>query len=392
VVAAAERWKLGQLCPGDRVRLVPWSQDTADAAWQRRVDFVERAVTRIEPVARPGWNALVRGDDALDDAVLATEPAQGDLPSVTYRQAGDRFLLVEFGDMRLDLELRVRVHALDAWVAEHLGAGLVDATAGVRSLLIQVDGDRLGVRAACDAVREGLADLADLNEHEFPSRVVHLPLSWDDPATREAIERYVHGVRPDAPWCPWNIEFIRRINGLDSVDDVHRIVHDASYLVLGLGDVYLGAPVATPLDPRHRLVTTKYNPARTWTPENAVGIGGAYLCIYGMEGPGGYQFVGRTVQVWNRDALGPHFDRPWLLRNFDRIRWYPVGADELLDLRAEQAHGRLELDIEDGTFRLSDHRAFLAEHVEEIETCQRRQQDAFDRERRAWAAAGEFDR
>ena len=80
---------------------------------------------------------------------------------------------------------------------------------------------------------------------------------------------------------------------------MHRIVFDASYLVLGLGDVYLGAPVATPLDPRHRLVTTKYNPARTWTPENAVGIGGAYLCVYGMEGPGGYQFVGRTLQMWN---------------------------------------------------------------------------------------------
>ena len=83
---------------------------------------------------------------------------------------------------------------------------------------------------------------------------------------------------------------------------MQRIVFDASYLVLGLGDVYLGAPVATPLDPRHRLVTTKYNPARTWTPENAVGIGGAYLCIYGMEGPGGYQFVGRTVQMWNHIA------------------------------------------------------------------------------------------
>ena len=42
---------------------------------------------------------------------------------------------------------------------------------------------------------------------------------------------------------------------------------DADYLVLGLGDVYLGAPVATPVDPRHRMVTTKYNPARPWTPE-----------------------------------------------------------------------------------------------------------------------------
>lgn len=392
VVAAAERWKLGQLAPGDRVRLVPWGQDRADAAWRRRIDFLDRACSRIEPVARPTWNAVLGADDASGDAVLASEPAEGALPSVTYRQAGDRFLLVEFGDMRLDLELRVRVHALDAWVGEHLGPGLVDATAGVRSLLIQVDGDRLGVRAACDAVREGLADLVDLDDHRFPSRVVHLPLSWDDPSTREAIDRYVNGVRADAPWCPWNIEFIRRINGLDTVDDVHRIVHAASYLVLGLGDVYLGAPVATPLDPRHRLVTTKYNPARTWTPENAVGIGGAYLCIYGMEGPGGYQFVGRTVQVWNRDALGPHFDHPWLLRNFDRIHWYPVGADELLDLRAEQAHGRLELEIEDGSFVMSEQRAFLAEHSQEIEMCQRRQQEAFDRERRAWAAAGEFDR
>ena len=119
-------------------------------------------------------------------------------------------------------------------------------------------------------------------------------------------------------------EFIRRINGLDSIDDVKKIVFDASYLVMGLGDVYLGAPVATPMDPRHRLVTTKYNPARTWTPENAVGIGGAYMCVYGMEGPGGYQFVGRTVQMWNRYRQTKNFKegKPWLLRFFDQIRFY----------------------------------------------------------------------
>ena len=130
--------------------------------------------------------------------------------------------------------------------------------------------------------------------------MVHLPLSWDDPATHLAIERYMHSVRADAPWCPSNIEFIRRINGLSSIDEVRRIVFDASYLVMGLGMFTSARRWPTPLDPRHRLITTKYNPARTWTPENAVGIGGAYLCVYGMEGPGGYQFVGRTVQMWNR--------------------------------------------------------------------------------------------
>jgi urea carboxylase len=201
----------------------------------------------------------------------------------------------------------------------------------------------------------------------------------------------MHGVRPDAPWCPWNIEFIRRINGLGSVDDVYRIVFDASYLVLGLGDVYLGAPVATPLDPRHRLVTTKYNPARTWTPENAVGIGGAYLCIYGMEGPGGYQFVGRTVQVWNREKRGPHFTEPWMLRHFDQIRWFPVEADELLEMRHAQATGDLHIETEDTTFRMADHRRFLDDNAGSIGRFQRQQRAAFAIERQAWADAGEFD-
>ncbi len=120
----------------------------------------------------------------------------------------------------------------------------------------------------------------------MPSRTVWLPLSWNDPDAELAMRKYQELVRPNAPWCPSNIEFIRRINGLPDEQAVKDTIFNASYLVMGLGDVYLGAPVATPIDPRHRLVTTKYNPARTWTPENAVGIGGAYMCIYGMEGRG----------------------------------------------------------------------------------------------------------
>ena len=79
--------------------------------------------------------------------------------------------------------------------------------------------------------------IPDLDDISAPSRIVHLPLSWDDPATLLAIRKYMQSVRPDAPWCPSNIEFIRRINGLASIDDVRRIVFDANYLVLGLGDV-----------------------------------------------------------------------------------------------------------------------------------------------------------
>ena len=78
------------------------------------------------------------------------------------------------------------------------------------------------------------------------------------------------------------------------MDAVRKVVFDASYMVMGLGDVYLGAPCAVPVDPRHRLVVPKYNPARTYTPEGAVGIGGAYMCIVSAAG---LSAVPRTVLV-----------------------------------------------------------------------------------------------
>ncbi len=394
VVCEASRWKLGQLRPGDVVRLVPVDAPRAAELRRRR----DEAVGTIRPdAANPPASHPTRVgpvDGGLADGVLHREPATATTHELVLRRDGDDNLLVEYGPMVLDLEVRLRVHTLHRWLQERAHPGIVDLTAGIRSLQLHVDPSVLTVERAADLVLGAQDDLPSIDEIEVPSRIVHLPLSWDDPATREAIERYMTSVRDDAPWCPWNIEFIRRINGLDTTDDVRRTVFDASYMVLGLGDVYLGAPVATPLDPRHRLVTTKYNPARTWTPENAVGIGGAYLCIYGMEGPGGYQFVGRTLQVWNRHGRSGPFagEERWLLRLFDQIRWYPVEANELLDMRAGFPHGRVEVAIEESTFRLSDHLRFLQEERRSIDEFRDRQQAAFAAERAAWQAAGEFDR
>jgi urea carboxylase len=203
----------------------------------------------------------------------------------------------------------------------------------------------------------------------------------------------MQSVRSDAPWCPSNIEFIRRINGLDSIETVQRILFEASYLVLGLGDVYLGAPVATPIDPRHRLVTTKYNPARTWTPENAVGIGGAYLCVYGMEGPGGYQFVGRTVQMWNRYRQTADFKdgKPWVLRFFDQLRFYPVSESELLELRKDFITGSFKLRVEEATFSLKQYNTFLRENAAAITAFKTGQQVAFEAERERWKQKGQAE-
>ncbi|CAM3926184.1 urea carboxylase [Smaragdicoccus niigatensis] len=376
VVASGELWKLGQLRPGDTVRFVPVREADAPTLNERRFDATVRS----------------SGGDG-DDGVLTRLEATDDRPSVTYRRDGDENLLVEYGPIELDLGLRMRIHALQETLAQHAPAGIIDVTPGIRSLQIHTDPAVLSPRKLAEMLAELESEVPATHELVVPSRTVRLPLSWDDPATRLAIERYMAGVRDDAPWCPWNIEFIRRINGLDSVDDVYQTVFDASYLVLGLGDVYLGAPVATPLDPRHRLVTTKYNPARTWTAENSVGIGGAYLCIYGMEGPGGYQFVGRTVQIWNRFRRGGLFqDNPWALRFFDRIEWYPVTADELLELRAETDAGRGDFETKEGTFSLAEYNAFLSENSDSIAEFRTKQSAAFEAEKLRWAATGEFDR
>ncbi|HIV73389.1 MAG TPA: urea carboxylase [Candidatus Aquabacterium excrementipullorum] len=404
VVVAAERWKLGQLKAGDTLRFIALTHEQAQALQQAQDELVASAKSVSSnltasvplPAGIPAPEVTASLSPILSQRLADDTTA---LPARCIRQAGDRYLLIEFGPLVLDLTLRFHVHALmtalDTQRQQGQLDGIVDMTPGIRSLQIHFDPATLPRPHLLQAIDQAEAAMPSLDDLTVPTRTVWLPLSWDDSATRLAIEKYMQSVRADAPWCPSNIEFIRRINGLGSIEDVKRILFDASYLVMGLGDVYLGAPVATPLDPRHRLVTTKYNPARTWTPENAVGIGGAYLCVYGMEGPGGYQFVGRTVQMWNRwrderhGAADFEAGKPWLLRFFDQIRFYPASEEELLQMRRDFPAGRLKLRIEHGTFSLRDYRQFLQREADSIGAFKQGQQAAFDAERERWKASGQ---
>jgi urea carboxylase len=393
-ICLADLWQVGQLRPGDKVRFHPVTMEEA----QRRIAAQDRQIASLRTTApaaiasapeSPEF-AAKRHPSAGNPSVITRCDATLRHAAICIRRSGEDNLLVEFGAAELDLVLRFQVQALYEALRDAPLPGQQELTPGIRSLQVHFDPRRLSATQMTDAVLRALTDLPSVDSMQVGSRIVHLPLSWDDPATRLATQRYIDSVRADAPWCPDNIEFIRRINGLDSVDDVRRIVLDASYLVMGLGDVYLGAPVATPLDPRHRLVTTKYNPARTWTPENAVGIGGAYMCVYGMEGPGGYQFVGRTVQMWNRFRQTDAFTggKPWLLRFFDQIRFHPVSADALLKMRADFPYGRHHIDIEETSLSLADYQSFLRQNSASIDAFRQTQRAAFAAERQRWKDAG----
>lgn len=378
-LAKAELWKLGQLHPGDKVRFQIISLEQAES--------LRNYVSNMLCGACEKPPELILGKLPSTYAILH-KSCENNM-NVTIRLDGEENILVEYGEMELNIELRFRIHVLMEEIRKN-SLPVIDLTPGIRSLQIHFDVEKTNAREMTEQVVAINRNLPELDNIRVPSRILYLPLSWDDPQTQLAAKRYQQTVRHNAPWCPSNPEFIRRINGLDSIQDVKDIVFEANYLVLGLGDVYLGAPVATPVDPRHRLVTTKYNPARPWTPENAVGIGGAYLCVYGMEGPGGYQFVGRTIQMWNPKMETKYFvkGKPWLLNFFDQIKFFPVSAEEILKYREQFLRGTYDIRIEETTFSLGEYKKFLEENQDTIHAFKSHQEASFIAERTRWREQG----
>lgn len=377
--AKAELWKLGQLHPGDKVHFQLLTLEQAEALRKAQSANIDLQYTPVElpEIADLDYHYAILATDRVADT------------DIVVRLDGEENVLVEYGEMELSIDLRFRVHILMQKLQE-TDLPIINLTPGIRSIQVNFDVEKMDARTMTEQILKVNREIPELENITVPSRIVTLPLSWDDPQTQLAAKRYMETVRENAPWCPSNPEFIRRINGLDTLDDVKRIVFDANYLVLGLGDVYLGAPVATPVDPRHRMVTTKYNPARPWTPENAVGIGGAYLCVYGMEGPGGYQFVGRTIQMWNPLKETKYFKagKPWLLNFFDQIKFYPVSPEEILEDREKFLRGKFDIKIEETTFSFKEYKKFLADNEETIKKFKEHQEASFEAERQMWKEKG----
>jgi urea carboxylase len=94
--------------------------------------------------------------------------------------------------------------------------------------------------------------------------------------------------------------------------------------------------------------------------------------------------------MWNRYREVAAFDgKPWLLRFFDQIRFYPVSADELLRIRRDFPLGRFDLNIEHSQLNLADYQAFLNKEAQTIAAFRDRQQGAFNAERERWIASGQ---
>ncbi|ODV83307.1 hypothetical protein CANARDRAFT_30083 [[Candida] arabinofermentans NRRL YB-2248] len=368
VVAQAEMWKIGQVKPGDLIKFVPI---TFDQALNLKVEQ-DKVIELLDGEQQPLPLAL----SEPQNPILATFTPSGssNAPRVTYRQAGDRYILVEYGENVMDLNLSYRVHKLIEMVDSHKTIGIVEMSQGVRSVLIEFDGTKIHQSTLVETLIAYESEVSFTNKWSVPSRVIKLPMAFEDKKTLDAVKRYSETIRSTAPWLPNNVDFIAQVNDVER-SYVKDMLYAARYLVLGLGDVFLGAPCAVPLDPRHRLLGTKYNPSRTFTPNGTVGIGGMYMCIYTMESPGGYQLVGRTVPIWDKLSLGSHTinfndGHPWLLSPFDQVEFYPVSEEELDHFVDDCNNGHFEVEMVESVFDHTKYLSWITENSEAIETFQ----------------------
>merc|ERR1719506_2235 len=387
-VCEAELWKLGQLRPGDKVRFVDLTMaetvsfkndmlEALDALGPRYVEDgflpvnekVVEAPIRVKPLeVLPGFEKKEVKDNAgavMPDSQSifyrqAGVPAK-DIPPVTVRTAGDRYILYEYGTPNddLDFDRRFRIHAFGTKLLSLNVPGLRETAPGVASLQIRYDNTQITVYELTDiCVNKVEPTLPETASLEVETRVLHMPIALHDKWMLDALQTYIKSVRSEAPYLPDTLAFAARNNGLDGIPAAEQIILDASYMVMGLGDVYLGCPAALPVDPRHRLVNPKFNPARTFTPEGAVGIGGAFMCLYPTPSPGGYQLVGRSLPIWNSYTINKDFSdgTPWLLQMFDQVRFYRVTDDELEAMYEKYRYGLWQLKMEKEMFSLKEYK------------------------------------
>jgi len=314
-------------------------------------------------------------------AIIDTIPAAEGRPGVTYRHAGDRFLLVEYGPMKLDLTMNFRVFGLNTALTRKRIPGVVETVPAVRSILIHYDGRTLPPRRLVDALIDLEHEVPAEDDLVIPSRRVTLPIAFVDRWTRGDIERYGKFVRKDAPNVidGHNVEYIARYNGLDGVEGVIETICATAWWNASIG-FWPGLPFMFPLDPRHAIVVPKYNPTRPWTVEGGVGIGGPCVAIYPVTSPGGYQLFGRTVPIYDLQARNAAFrENPILLRPGDRVTWSRVTEAQLEETREALAADRAGYDIVDEPFDVRAYLSFLRGVEPEAAAFRRRQEAAQQR-------------
>jgi urea carboxylase len=166
--------------------------------------------------------------------------------------------------------------------------GVSEVVGGNASYQIRFDPDRM---APDDLLREvrALDEAAENADAAFDTRIVEIPVCYDDPWTRETMMRFRDRHQDPAST---DIEYCARINGFASPADFIAAHHGSPWFVSMVGFVCGVAWYYQMVERARQIQAPKYVRPRTDTPRGTIGYGGCFTAIYAVRGAGGYQMFG----------------------------------------------------------------------------------------------------
>nr|WP_042178263.1 carboxyltransferase domain-containing protein [Kibdelosporangium sp. MJ126-NF4]CEL13076.1 Allophanate hydrolase 2 subunit 1 [Kibdelosporangium sp. MJ126-NF4]CTQ98763.1 Allophanate hydrolase 2 subunit 1 (EC 3.5.1.54) [Kibdelosporangium sp. MJ126-NF4] len=257
-----------------------------------------------------------------------------------YTWGGDEFLFVEIAE-EMSLAANLRAMAIARGLTEQSLDGIIDICPANASLLIRFDPDVLPPAVLRSTVQEWEADARQQVGSVLPTRIIEVPVWYDDPYTREVAARFREGYHQDPAGT--DIDYAARVNGLPDAAEFIRRHHTQPWIVSMVGFV-AGLPFLFQLVEReHQLQVPKYLSPRTDTPRLTVGHGGCFACVYSVRGAGGYQMFGiAAAPIFDPARSLPDFaDSMVFFRPGDIVKFAPV---------TEQEYRRIQGEVETGTF------------------------------------------
>jgi len=271
------------------------------------------------------------------------------MSAIRYSFGGDEHVFAEI-DEEMSLEAFFKGMAICGELEKRRIAGVSEICPSNASYLVRFDPDVIPPDKMLRTLQqiEAQVGTADL---ELPTRIVEIPVLYNDPWTRETLMRFRE--RHQDPKST-DIEYATRINGYASVDEFIAAHSGAPWFVSMVGFV-AGLPFLFQMVERAKQIEVpKYLRPRTDTPKLTVGHGGCFGCIYSVRGAGGYQLFGITpAPIYDPAQRLPYLrDFMAFFRPGDIVKWKPISREEYdRDVKAAEA-GTFDLTIRPVIFSL----------------------------------------
>jgi urea carboxylase len=243
-----------------------------------------------------------------------------------YSWGADEHLFVELAE-EMSLRANFRAMAIATKLRERRPDGLLDICPANASYQVRFDPDVLEPAALEKLLRDVDEEVGDAHGFTLDTRIVEVPVLYDDPWTNETQSRFRD--RHQDPSAT-DLEYAARINGFSGKQEFIAAHAGAPWFASMVGFV-AGLPFLYQMVPRERqLEVPKYVRPRTDTPALTIGHGGCFGCIYSVRGAGGYQMFGITPVPIYEPARGEVFFKAGDIVRFtpiDRARYDELASD-----------------------------------------------------------------